>query len=129
MSKKICSWAGMLLLIALAGIARADIVDGEELSDPTRPIGMSDDAVAAVAAGPRVDFFAANYAVSFVRASSTSPVAIINDQRVSLGDKLGEAEVVAIDRSSVTLRIANQERRISIFDTQVRSVARETDNQ
>ena len=74
-------------------------------------------------------FRSANYAVSFVRASSTSPVAIINDQRVTLGDKLGEAEVVAIDRSSVTLRIANQERRISIFDTQVRSVARETDNQ
>ena len=90
---------------------------------------MSADAVAEVSAGPRLDFFAATYNVTFVRASATSPVAIINDQRVTLGDQLGEAEVVAIDRSSVTLRIANQERRISIFDTQVKTVARETDNQ
>ena len=129
MFKLVRSCAGIWLLFSLAGIASADIIDGEDLSDPTRPRGMSADAVAEVSAGPRLDFFAANYNVTFVRASATSPVAIINDQRVTLGDQLGEAEVVAIDRSSVTLRIANQERRISIFDTQVKTVARETDNQ
>ncbi len=121
-----------LLAISLLGnaqIVRADIIDGEDLVDPTRPINLSANTSSGVSIPrPVISLFQANYEVSFVRAGSTSPMAIVNDQRVTLGDLVGDAEVVAIDRSSVTLRIAEQEQRISVFDTSVKSVARETEN-
>ena len=103
----------------------AEIIDGEEFVDPTRPLMMT-------ASRGNVDssvtemirnVVPASYDVSFVRASSTSPIAVINDQRVTIGDEIGGATVVAIDRNGVTLSINDQERRISVFTTNIKSAA------
>jgi hypothetical protein len=52
--------------------------------------------------------------VSFIRAGA-SPMAVVNSERVTIGDSIGGASVVAIDRSSVTLSINGEERRISMY--------------
>ena len=107
-------------------LAMADIIDGEELVDPTRPLVMasarSSDVESSVMDMIR-NVVPSNFDVSFVRASSSSPIAVINDQRVTIGDEVNGATVVAIDRNSVTLSVNNEERRISVFGTSIKSPA------
>jgi hypothetical protein len=114
----------MLMLVLLAAApASADVIDGEELVDPTRPLFYnqrstnSDSAVTAMI--NRV--LPSSFDLSFIRLGGNGAMAVINDQRVGIGDSIGGAEVVAIDRSSVTLSINNQEQRISLYDTDVKS--------
>jgi hypothetical protein len=113
-------------MFALFGDApvSADVIDGEELVDPTRPLFTnqrsntdSDSTVAAMI--NRV--LPSSFDLSFIRLGGNGAMAVINDQRVGIGDSIGGAEVVAIDRSSVTLSINNQEQRISLYDTDVKS--------
>ena len=65
----------------------------------------------------------ASYDVSFVRAGSSSPMAVINEQRVTIGDVIGGALVTAIDRNGVTLLINDEERRVTLYATNVKSPA------
>ena len=108
MSEKV----GFLLMLVLlaAAPASAEVIDGEELVDPTRPLFYnqrssteSDSAVTAMI--NRI--LPSSFDLSFIRLGGNSAMAVINDQRVGIGDSIGGAEVVAIDRSSVTLRINN----------------------
>ena len=104
--------------------ALADLIDGEELRDPTRPIfvaaeSRSDDDVLQIIR----NVIPASYDVSFIRASSTAPMAVINSERVSIGDTIGGATVVAIERSSVTLSVNGEERIISLYGESVKSAA------
>lgn len=114
----------VLLGLVMSPVIYADVIDGEELVDPTRPIFVNqssatgeDDAVLDMIR--RV--VPSSYDVSFVRASSSAPIAVINDQRVTIGDTIGGATVVAIDRNGVTLSINSEERRISLFGTNVKT--------
>ena len=106
----------------------ADVIDGEDFVDPTRPLlaGGSRDAGAAGAGQLDVTSFIRNvlpssYDVSFIRASGTYPMAVVNNERVTIGDSVGGAEVIAISRNSVTLLIDNEERSFSIFDTALKA--------
>ncbi|GAB5499194.1 MAG: hypothetical protein PsegKO_15050 [Pseudohongiellaceae bacterium] len=114
-----------LVALNLASLASADIIDGEELIDPTRPLTImraqssTDDSVMDMIR----NVVPSSYDVSFVRASSNSPMAVINDQRVTIGDVIGGATVVAIERNSVTLSINDEERRISVFGTSIKAPA------
>lgn len=102
-------------------LAQTESIDGETLKDPTRPLFFSqtatgvDDEVLDMISG----VIPSSYDVSFIRAGS-APMAVINNQRVSIGDEIGGAKVVAIDRSSVTLSVNDEERRVSLFDTSVK---------
>lgn len=113
----------VMLGLLVSSVTFADVIDGEELVDPTRPIFVNrsspveDDAVLDMIR--RV--VPSSYDVSFVRASSSAPMAVINDQRVTIGDTIGGATVVAIDRNGVTLSINSEERRISLFGTSVKT--------
>lgn len=113
----------VMLGLLVSSVTFADVIDGEELVDPTRPIfvnrssSVEDDAVLDMIR--RV--VPSSYDVSFVRASSSAPMAVINDQRVTIGDTIGGATVVAIDRNGVTLSINSEERRISLFGTSVKT--------
>ncbi len=122
MSEKV----GFLLMLVLlaAAPASAEVIDGEELVDPTRPLfynqrSSTDSDSAVTAMINRI--LPSSFDLSFIRLGGNSAMAVINDQRVGIGDSIGGAEVVAIDRSSVTLRINNQEQRISLYDTDVKS--------
>ena len=115
----------MLVLTLGGGKVAADVIDGEELVDPTRPFYF--EVAASGETEALLDLRSAavvRYDLSFIRASDSSPVAIINGQRVTLGDVIGDATVVAIDRSSVTLLINEEERRISLYSYSVKSPVR-----
>lgn len=113
----------LLLLCAAASSLHADVIDGEELVDPTRPLFVNrntNDVDSSVLDMIR-NVVPSSFNVSFIRVGSQSSMAVVNDQRVSVGDVIGGAEVIAIDRSSVTLSVNNQEQRISLFRDSVRA--------
>lgn len=109
------------MAVLQAASAFAELIDGEELRDPTRPFFFE------VADEPGIVFdsvvlpnrSSGSYAVTFVRIGSSSSMAIINEQRVSLGDKIGDATVVSIDRSGVTLMVDDQEQRVNLYNTDI----------
>ncbi len=104
----------------------ADQIDGEELLDPTRPLFFSTapegEGSTAVMNMIR-NVLPSSFEVSFIRASSTSPIAVVNSERVTIGDSIGGASVVAIDRSSVTLLVNGEEQRVSLYGNSVKSPA------
>jgi hypothetical protein len=113
----------ILIVVALVtSVGSADVIDGEELLDPTRPFQLSansaDDSL-------ELDLFRTvvpgSYELSFIRAGGELPLAVINQQQLTIGDVIGGAEVIAIDRSGVTLRVNNEEQRISLYGVSVKS--------
>lgn len=104
---------------------QAELIDGEEFVDPTRPLAeltIEDD-------GLDLDMIfrnvvPENYDLSFTRASTSNPMAVINNQRVTIGDLIGGATVAKITRSSVTLLVGDEERVIGLYDTSVKSAVK-----
>ncbi|WP_238552842.1 hypothetical protein, partial [Legionella oakridgensis] len=47
-------------------------------------------------------------------------LALINDQFVSIGDSIGSAVVIAIDRNSVVLSESGRKLKIDLFDSGIR---------
>lgn len=113
-----------VLNAGIAVDAVADIIDGEEFMDPTRPL-LVEQAVVEEDGGSLLDMFRAavstEFEVTFVRASSSSPMAIVNDQRVTIGDVISGATVVSIDRNSVTMEVDGLQQEISLYNTSVKS--------
>lgn len=104
-------------------MASAELIDGEELVDPTRPFLPADIDNSLLVQELIRTVVPASFDLSFIRAGSSSPMAVINQQRVTIGDVIGGAEVIAIDRSSVTLLIDEEERLISLYDVSVKAAA------
>lgn len=116
----------MGLLVQMPALVFADQIDGEELVDPTRPLffSMAPEGEGSSAVMNMIrNVLPSSFEVSFIRASSTSPMAVVNSERVTIGDSIGGASVVAIDRSSVTLSVNGEERRISLYGDSVKSPA------
>ena len=113
----------MLLITAVVQVSQsmADVIDGEELVDPTRPFYLEssgqfpDEPSRVVAPG--------SFEVSFVRIGSSSAMAIVNSQRVTIGDVIGGATVVAIDRGGVTLMVDEQEQRVNMYRNDIKAPA------
>ena len=116
----------LALAIVAPSVAQADVIDGEDLLDPTRPLGGATPIVTIDSGDMLAGFRASRFQVSFVRASESSPMAVINEQRVTVGDVVSGATVVAIDRGGVTLSINDEEQRVSMFDTRVKRAIQES---
>ena len=115
----------MILLAGAAQFATADVIDGENLIDPTRPLFFSRGETAPAGVDVISNVNASSWDVSFIRASGAVPMAVVNSERVTIGDLVGGAEVIEIDRNSVTLLVNDEETRISIFDTALKSQAQD----
>jgi hypothetical protein len=121
----------LLLLVALPSLSvRAEIFSGEELKDPTRPAGAAPVVEAEGEAGFLDGLFGSaasllnsNYKVTFVRAGGAEPVAMINERLVKAGDMIGEAEVIAIDAQSVSLRVNGGIQRVTSYTGTVKTLA------
>ena len=115
-----------LMLGCLVPVSAADLIDGEELLDPTRPL-VRPTAAVTEDGNDFMDRFSnilpTSFELSFVRANGSSPMAIINDRRVTIGDVIAGAEVISIDRNGVTLLIDDEETRISIYGSGVKAAA------
>lgn len=113
--------------LLLSSVVQADIIDGEELRDPTRPAdavrpasGAQNGLLSGVL-NSASGLLNRGYSVSFIRAGGNEPVAMINEQLVKTGDMIGEAEVVAIEADSVSLRVNGIVQRVSSFDGSLKS--------
>ncbi len=90
-----------LLLVMNAGAEKL-------LSDPTRP-PSSGALVNNKSAGKKI-----NYKVSQIHTGSGKSFATINDQHVTIGERIGDAEVLAIQSTSVSLLINGDVHQITI---------------
>lgn len=114
--------AAALIFLFVSSNTVAEVIDDEELVDPTVPfaemlIENKDIGLGAL----YQNIVPENFDLSFIRASATNPMAVINDQRVTVGDLIGGATVTRISRSSVTILIQDEEREIGLYDTSVKS--------
>lgn len=107
--------------VLMAGQSVAEIIDGEEFRDPTEPVVSAAPVLEAESGGLFSTFSPSAFTLTFVRDSSTSPMAVINDTRVTIGDRINGALVVAIDRNGVTLRVNDEDSRITLYTTSVKS--------
>ncbi|MEX0740078.1 MAG: hypothetical protein WD071_12115 [Pseudohongiella sp.] len=104
--------------------------DGEVLRDPTRPFavtgasrGSSGNAVDGDRSLSLAGLAQRNFTVTFIRDGGSSPMAVINDQRVTLGDLVEGATVVAISSDAVTLSVNGLEQVINTFGPTVKEVS------
>ncbi len=109
-----------VLLSSISAVA--DVIDGENLVDPTRPLFATNQlAEEADLTDLYRSIVPASFDISFIRASSTNPIAVINSLQVTIGDLIGGATVSSIDRDSVTLLVNGEEKIISLYKTSVKS--------
>jgi len=111
------------LVMVIAAFSNADVIDGENLVDPTRPfftnINSESDSDSILEMVRTV--VPSSYELTFIRAGSSAPMAVINDQQVTIGDMIGGAVVMTIDRSSVTLLINDEEKQINLYGTNIKA--------
>ncbi len=81
----------------------------KSLSDPTRPLSLG-----APVYNKSTGYKKINYKVSQIYTGSGKSFATINDQHVTTGDWIGDAEVLAIQSTSVRLLINGDVHRITI---------------
>lgn len=112
----------MAVILALSTInVHADLIDGEELVDPTRPLFIVESGSASTDVLAMINnVVPSSYDLSFIRAGN-SPIAVINSERVTVGDLVGGATVISIDRSSVTLEINGSERVVSLYGDSIKT--------
>lgn len=114
---------GCIFFLIVGTQVSAEVIDGENLVDPTRPFLVGDVDDNSLVQELIRTVVPASFDVSFIRAGSNSPMAVINQQRVSIGDIIGGAEVKVIDRDGVTLLVGDEEKRISLYDVSVKATS------
>ncbi|OFE12902.1 hypothetical protein PHACT_06895 [Pseudohongiella acticola] len=114
----------LLSLFFVSGLAlaqgRSVTIDGETFRDPMQPPWAVTDiriTESAAASGPRLS----ELSLSFVRAGGLSPVAVINDTQVTVGDEIEGAPVVEIRPGEVVLLIDGEEQVLTRFLRPVRT--------
>jgi hypothetical protein len=112
-----------LLLLPLAGLSQPQTIeiDGETFRDPTQPpwtiaTARQSDAVM-TPAGVTID----SLSLSFVRVGGLSPIAVINDTQVTVGDVIEGFQVLDIRAGEVVLMISGEEQVLSRFARPVKT--------
>ncbi|WP_299181895.1 hypothetical protein [uncultured Neptuniibacter sp.] len=95
-------------LTSLLFIVACPITYGAPLpADPTRPVAGYQNNLVVKAAE--------SYQVSWLRVAKTASRAVVNGQRVSVGDSVDGAKVITISRDGVTLMIGAQQKLIPLL--------------
>lgn len=79
--------------------------------DPTRPVNVSASSTSQIPIGV--------YELQSIIIGKGRRLALINDKFVGVGDTVGGAKVVNIDRNSVVISEAGQRRTIQLFDRSI----------
>ena len=111
-----------LLILCFPGLYAAEPVgnevqEAEVLRDPTAPLVM-------VAGQPQTNLFSlvSSYKVSSILIRPNMKVAVINSRQVRVGDFVGSAEVVDIDKNSVTLHVAGEEQILELYGRSIKTL-------
>lgn len=119
----------LVLLSATLSTAAASATMDDELSvDPTVPLARIY-AGNTAAAGAEGDGFNlaeifSTYALSSVLIRAEDRVAVINGQRVRVGDRIGGAVVAAIETDQVTLNVDGEMRTLQLYENSIRTRAK-----
>lgn len=102
------------------GVMAADSMannDLQQLVDPTAPFSMG-------SSQPAVNLFSllSTYKINSILIRPNMKVAIINSRQVREGDIIGNAEVVSIDKNSVTLMVAGEQQVLELYGRSIRSL-------
>lgn|SRR5690554_382725 len=114
------------MMATLAGLlwatvaAQSQYIDGELLRDPTQPayVMTSEAGVVSGGAAPQID--RSRYELSFIRTGGDQPVAVINNQPLTIGDRVSDALVRDIRAGEVVLLIDGQELVLATNSTPIR---------
>lgn len=117
----------MVLLPALmAACVQAATMDDELLVDPTMPLGFTptdsaDDG--GLNAGSSFDLFNlfTGYELSSVLIRTEDRIAVINDERVRVGDKVGSAVVASIEPGQVTLDVDGEIQTLKLYENSIKT--------
>ena len=99
------------------GAYSADMEEVEKLRDPTGPLVMS-------IGQPQTNLFGlvSSYKVSSILIRPNMKVAVINSRQVRIGDIIGNAEVMKIDKNTVTLQVAGEEQILELYGRSIKTL-------
>jgi len=129
-AKKAKCFSLAILLVSMSGVfcyqasAQADSaetgVQDEILRDPTAPLFSS------AGSQPQANLFSlvSSYKVTSILLRPNMKVAVINSRQVREGDVIGNAEVVKIDKNTVTLQVAGEEQILELYGRSVKTLAK-----
>jgi len=106
------------IAIGISGAeSSADMKEIEKLRDPTAPLVMG-------VAQPQTNLFSlvSSYRVTSILIRPNLKVAVINSRQVRVGDIIGNAEVVNIDKNSVTLQVAGEEQILELYGRSIKTL-------
>lgn len=112
---------GLMLVTFLSVVpARAELVNGEDLVDPTAPFLLRADRNV-----PLLNAFTSfnSYEVSSILIRPNLKIAIVNSQRVRVGERVGNAEIIDIENDRVTISIDGEIRDVMLHQGSVKSVS------
>jgi len=109
---------GLVSGALLAANSQAELVDGEELIDPTAPFLLEVES-----AEPVTNLFATlnSYELNSILIRDDFRVAVINSKRVKEGELIGSARVVSIERGKVTLDLDGEERVLNLHGAPIKT--------
>lgn len=123
-NRKICYLLAMLL-VNISGVyslnASAQIGAEEEvLRDPTAPLFST------AGSQPQANLFSlvSSYKVTSILLRPNMKVAVINSRQVREGDIIGNAQVVKIDKNTVTLQVAGEDQVLELYGRSVKTLTK-----
>jgi len=99
------------------------LIDGEMFRDPMQPVSAYRNNTTALDVLPELPN-RSDFTVNFVRAGGSSPVAVINDQPLTVGDELSGMRIMEIRAGEVVLAASGQEYVLTTFGSAVRTPVR-----
>jgi len=116
--------AAVMLPVLVATVARAASADDELLVDPTAPLFAN--AAGDTSSGDLLPAFAGfvRYELSSILIREDDRVAVVNAQRVRVGDSIGSARVTAIDPGSVTIRVDGEQQTLQLYRDSIKTLVK-----
>ena len=102
----------VVMIFSFAAVAHAEVAG---MRDPTEPLNVE-----VVQGDSNIKSINKSFMLQSILYSSNRKIALINDKYVSVGDAIGKAKLVAIDRGSVTLKDADKVFKIYLFEQSIR---------
>ncbi len=113
----------MLGVFSFGASAQTDSsgINAEEiLRDPTAPLFST------AGSAPQANLFSlvSSYKVTSILLRPNMKIAVINSRQVREGDVIGNAEVVKIDKNSVTLQVAGEDQVLELYSGSVKTLTK-----
>ena len=110
-----------LLVCMTSQFAMAELVNGEDLIDPTSPLNKVDQSL--LNSGAQIGFARPALRVSSILIRGETKIAVINDQRVEAGDQLGSAKILSVTPAFVSVEIDGEVEDLYLYQNSIKSYA------